>query len=428
MPNRSIPPMKWNAWGDPAAAKPLSPGIRSLLKQALGIDGPGVDEPSAEQVRLRPSALSHGRPRRPGRDRRRRPLHASTTTAGCCGRAASRRWTCCGAGTPASRMRRTRCCSPADEDEVAAILRFCADHSIAVVPFGGGTSVVGGLDPIARRLQGRGVAGPAPPRRTARARRGVRGGRAGRRPHRARGRAPARRTRLLPRPLPAELPVRHHRRVRRDPLVGPGLRGLRPVQRHGPRPARGDPCRRPRPRPRPGVGGRPGPAPAAHRLGGRLRDHHPGAGPRASGPGGHPLRGVVVPRLRHRRRRAARGRPDRHRPDRDPAVRRSRDRRQPRHHREHRRAADHRRLPGDHGVRGHRGARREPARRDPGGAGRPAAAPRWARRRHRRGSTAGSTRPTCAIRCCRRARCARRWRPRPIGPTCPRSRPRSPRR
>ena len=24
------PPMQWNAWGDAAAAKPLSPGIRSL--------------------------------------------------------------------------------------------------------------------------------------------------------------------------------------------------------------------------------------------------------------------------------------------------------------------------------------------------------------------------------------------------------------
>ena len=54
----SDPPMQWNAWGDPAAAAPLSPGIRSLLNQALGIDGTGIDEPSAEQVRLRPSALS----------------------------------------------------------------------------------------------------------------------------------------------------------------------------------------------------------------------------------------------------------------------------------------------------------------------------------------------------------------------------------
>jgi alkyldihydroxyacetonephosphate synthase len=37
---------------------------------------------------------------------------------------------------------------PGDEDEIAAVLKFCAEHRIAVVPFGGGTSVVGGLDPI----------------------------------------------------------------------------------------------------------------------------------------------------------------------------------------------------------------------------------------------------------------------------------------
>ncbi|BBX43059.1 flavoprotein [Mycobacterium simiae] len=37
---------------------------------------------------------------------------------------------------------------PGDEDAVAAILRYCSQHRIAVVPFGGGTSVVGGLDPV----------------------------------------------------------------------------------------------------------------------------------------------------------------------------------------------------------------------------------------------------------------------------------------
>jgi alkyldihydroxyacetonephosphate synthase len=37
---------------------------------------------------------------------------------------------------------------PGCDEEVAAVLRFCADHSIAIVPFGGGTSVVGGLDPV----------------------------------------------------------------------------------------------------------------------------------------------------------------------------------------------------------------------------------------------------------------------------------------
>ena len=36
---------------------------------------------------------------------------------------------------------------PGTEDEVAAILRYCSEHGIAVVAFGGGTSVTGGLDP-----------------------------------------------------------------------------------------------------------------------------------------------------------------------------------------------------------------------------------------------------------------------------------------
>src|SRR5262245_59253239 len=53
-----VPPMKWNAWGDPAEAKPLSDGLRSLLEQALGIEVPAGHEMSADEVRLRPSALS----------------------------------------------------------------------------------------------------------------------------------------------------------------------------------------------------------------------------------------------------------------------------------------------------------------------------------------------------------------------------------
>lgn len=36
---------------------------------------------------------------------------------------------------------------PADHDEVAAVLRICSEHAVAVVPFGGGTSVVGGVAP-----------------------------------------------------------------------------------------------------------------------------------------------------------------------------------------------------------------------------------------------------------------------------------------
>ena len=145
-----LPPMKWNAWGDPAAAKPLSDGIRTLLDQALGVDGT-TTPPSRRPTRcsVRPSALSRRRPRRAGGHRRRRHTASPTTTPDCCAPAASPPWTCCAARTPESRTHPTRCCCPADDDEIAAILRATApSSSIAVVPFGGGTSVVGGLDPI----------------------------------------------------------------------------------------------------------------------------------------------------------------------------------------------------------------------------------------------------------------------------------------
>ncbi|MDT5285391.1 MAG: alkyldihydroxyacetonephosphate synthase, partial [Mycobacterium sp.] len=50
--------MKWNAWGDPEAAEPLSKGIRSLLRQALGVGDSPVTEPEIDEVRVRPSTLS----------------------------------------------------------------------------------------------------------------------------------------------------------------------------------------------------------------------------------------------------------------------------------------------------------------------------------------------------------------------------------
>ncbi|HVX42584.1 MAG TPA: FAD-binding oxidoreductase [Mycobacteriales bacterium] len=41
---------------------------------------------------------------------------------------------------------------PADHEQVAALLRACSEHAIAVVPFGGGTSVVGGVEPVRSRF------------------------------------------------------------------------------------------------------------------------------------------------------------------------------------------------------------------------------------------------------------------------------------
>jgi alkyldihydroxyacetonephosphate synthase len=43
--------------------------------------------------------------------------------------------------------------SPANAFEVAAVIEICARKGVAVVPFGGGTSVVGGVDPFKDRLK-----------------------------------------------------------------------------------------------------------------------------------------------------------------------------------------------------------------------------------------------------------------------------------
>lgn len=142
----SDPPMQWNAWGDPAAAKPLSPGIRSLLDQALGIEGAHAEEPTLEQVRLRPSALS-------GADRD--GLSAIVGDAHVTVDDRARLLRAGGKSTLDLLRRRDfgvqdapdAVLVPGTEGDIAEILRYCGDRSIAVVPFGGGTSVVGGLDP-----------------------------------------------------------------------------------------------------------------------------------------------------------------------------------------------------------------------------------------------------------------------------------------
>ncbi|MDT5326423.1 MAG: alkyldihydroxyacetonephosphate synthase [Mycobacterium sp.] len=139
--------MKWNAWGDPAAATPLSDGIRTLLEQALGVGGAPSAELPADQVRLRPSALS---------DVDRDALVAIVGDAHCISDDYGRLLRAGGKSTLDLLRRKDSGAQdapdavllPGDEEAVAEVLRFCAKQSIAVVPFGGGTTVVGGVDPI----------------------------------------------------------------------------------------------------------------------------------------------------------------------------------------------------------------------------------------------------------------------------------------
>ena len=49
---------------------------------------------------------------------------------------------------------------PRSTEQVAAVLAACAEAGVAVVPFGGGSSVVGGLDAVAGSHSGGGLARP----------------------------------------------------------------------------------------------------------------------------------------------------------------------------------------------------------------------------------------------------------------------------
>jgi alkyldihydroxyacetonephosphate synthase len=138
--------MKWNAWGDPAAAKPLSDGVRSLLKQVVGLEDSEEAELELDQVQLRPSALSQsdseGLAKIVGAEFFRTDDRDRVLRAG-------------GKSTPDLLRRKNRGVQdapdavllPGDDDTVLEILRYCSDHGIAVVPFGGGTNVTGGVDP-----------------------------------------------------------------------------------------------------------------------------------------------------------------------------------------------------------------------------------------------------------------------------------------
>ena len=139
--------MKWNAWGDPHQAKPLSESIRSLLTQALGVtDAPAAELPEG-QVKLRPSALTNGD----------REALAAIVGSDYCRVGERDRLLHAGGKSTLDLLRRKDSDAqeapdavllPGTDEEVVAILRHCSRHGIAVVPFGGGTSVVGGLDPL----------------------------------------------------------------------------------------------------------------------------------------------------------------------------------------------------------------------------------------------------------------------------------------
>jgi alkyldihydroxyacetonephosphate synthase len=145
------PPMKWDAWGDPGKATQLSPSLLSMVNDLLKVSADDVPAVAREEVRLRPSALSRS-------DREALAAvvgadHVSTEDADRLPRA--------GGKSTLDLLRRKSTAeqdapdavvAPGVDGEVASVLRVCAERELAVVPFGGGTSVVGGLDPVRGRF------------------------------------------------------------------------------------------------------------------------------------------------------------------------------------------------------------------------------------------------------------------------------------
>ena len=136
-----MPPTRW---GDPAAAAPLSDERRALIEAVFGVD----ERPARADVAVPAPSIAT------------EVLDALRTSIGADRVVLDddvRRIRTRGKSTPDLLRQRDGDLSdapdavvrPRTHEEVASVLAWAVEHRIAVVPFGGGTSVVGGL--IARR-------------------------------------------------------------------------------------------------------------------------------------------------------------------------------------------------------------------------------------------------------------------------------------
>ena len=146
--DRTVPRMRWWGWGEDGHDGPVKPGAKVMLSKHCGWPA-GVDRPHAalEDVSLPEPRLSPDVRARfvktVGEDFVRddhavRVSHAAGRSLPDLIRLRSGRLTT----APDAVL------YPASNAEVDALLAVCTEESVAVVPFGGGTSVVGGIDAL----------------------------------------------------------------------------------------------------------------------------------------------------------------------------------------------------------------------------------------------------------------------------------------
>jgi alkyldihydroxyacetonephosphate synthase len=139
--------MSWYGWGERGRRHELPPRLRRLLAEECGLSGRRTLPVPPADVRVRPCELT---------DEARRDLASAVgETHVRTDREARLRHA--GGKSYLDLLRRRRgdaedapdgVVLPADHGEVLAVLRACVRHRVAVVPFGGGTSVVGGVEPV----------------------------------------------------------------------------------------------------------------------------------------------------------------------------------------------------------------------------------------------------------------------------------------
>jgi alkyldihydroxyacetonephosphate synthase len=142
--------MRWWGWGVDADAMRLPERAQALIEGGLGVDAPPAPRVELEAIQLPPSRLDTYTREQLGSivgaenvrdDQLARVSHAA------------------GRSYPDLVRLRTGDVSgpdavvyPGSHDEVRALLAFCSEAGVAVVPFGGGTSVVGGVEPDGGQL------------------------------------------------------------------------------------------------------------------------------------------------------------------------------------------------------------------------------------------------------------------------------------
>ncbi|MGA8355402.1 MAG: FAD-binding oxidoreductase [Solirubrobacteraceae bacterium] len=141
------PRMRWWGWGDPQHPPMLQGSVLEELRERLGADGAPEPPVALERVQLPEPALRQNQI-----DELQRVLGAdglSTNHATRVAHAAGRGY------MDLVHLRRGQpegapdgVAHVHDHEQILSLLELCAKRSIAVVPFGGGTSVVGGVAPV----------------------------------------------------------------------------------------------------------------------------------------------------------------------------------------------------------------------------------------------------------------------------------------